>query len=875
MTAAAREAALNHRTLAELVLALEARGDAPALAQVRGGAIERLSAGELGRRASGLARGLAAMGVGRGECVLLWAPNSLDWVIVRLALVACGAIGVALDELTSDAELAVLVPDSGARRAFVAAANLPRLAAAAPALETWTFDESPRRWTSIADAPGQALPALDPDDDVAIVYTSGTTGRPKSFALTHANILANVRALGGQGLVGRGDRILLPLPLHHVYPLTVGIFVALASEVEVVLPESVAGPQLVAALVAARCTGMLGVPRLYAAIADGVRAKAASRGRLAARAFDLLLRLSIAVRRTTGKRIGRHLFGALHRTLGGELRLLASGGAKFEAELIWTLEGLGFETLSGYGLAETASIFTNNHRGKARIGSEGWVLAGGELRIADPDGEGVGEIQMRGPSVFRGYRNDDAANAAAFTTDGWFRTGDLGRVDADRYVWVTGRSKEMIVLGGGKKIYPEELEKHYATASNFAEIALFERDGALLALVVPDLAAIAASGSTRVEDVVRVGLAERGRELAPYQRPAGFAIAREKLPRTRLGKIRRFELARLFDAAREGRAERAAAPLTDADRALLADPLATELLAWLRARHPRQPIDLDTSPQLDLGIDSLAWITITLELAERFGIALTDEDGAGIVSVRDLLQRALARSRAPEPAAAGTLSESDRAWIGARSPGERVVGKETHALNAAVARLAFGLRVEGRELVPDSGAVVIAANHASDLDPPMLAAALAPRLRSRLWWSGDVGRLFGSAASRAFSRAVRIFPVRERAPSATLAFARELLGRGEILAWFPESWRTPDGALQPFRPGIGHLLLAADAAVVPCFIAGTYEAWPRHRRWPRPARVTVRFGAPIAGRELAALGTAEAIAARLRDAVAALQPGRG
>jgi long-chain acyl-CoA synthetase len=119
---------------------------------------------------------------------------------------------------------------------------------------------------------------------------------------------------------------------------------------------------------------------------------------------------------------------------------------------------------------------------------------------------------------------------------------------------------------------------------------------------------------------------------------------------------------------------------------------------------------------------------------------------------------------------------------------------------------------------------------------------------------------------------MRVFPVRERAPATTLAFARELVGRGDVLAWFPESWRTPDGALQAFRPGIGRLLLSVEATVTPCFIAGTFAAWPRHRRWPRPARVTVKFGTAIPGAELARLGTPEAIAARLREAVAALDP---
>jgi long-chain acyl-CoA synthetase len=169
--------------------------------------------------------------------------------------------------------------------------------------------------------------------------------------------------------------------------------------------------------------------------------------------------------------------------------------------------------------------------------------------------------------------------------------------------------------------------------------------------------------------------------------------------------------------------------------------------------------------------------------------------------------------------------------------------------------------------------VIVAANHLSDLDPLVVAAALPPKALARVRWSGDTGRLFGSRAGRFLARATRIFPVDERRPGLTLAYARAVLTDGDCLVWFPESWRSPDGELQVFLPGIGRIVRETGAAVVPAHIAGTFQAMPRTARLPRPHPVRVAFGPPLAAAALLA-GDADdaAVAARIRDAVAALAP---
>lgn len=858
------------KTLRDLLPALAARGSATAILAMRGDLAVPTESAALAAGAGRLAGALAALGLAKGAPVVLIGPPGPDWIFLRLGLAAFGALVVAIDDAATDAELATLVPDSGATLAFAAALHADRVAQAAPGIAIWTLDEATeahRRWTDLADGPQAPLPPIAPGDAAMLVYTSGTTGTPKSFALTHANILHNVHALAAQRVATGDDRVLLPLPMHHVYPLTVGVFTPLAIGAPVVLPEGADGPRIAAALRGAKCTLVVGVPRLYAALAAGIKARAHSGGTLAGAAFDALLATSMVVRKRFGIRIGRRLFGKLHQAFGGHLRVLASGGAKPDEDTVWTLEALGFEVLSGYGLAETASILTNQQRPHVVVGTEGKPLPGIEIRIAEPGADGTGEVQARGPSVFTGYRAPPEANESIFTDDGWFRTGDLGRFDDTGQLLITGRLKEMIVLGGGKNVFPEEVEAILARPE-FAELAVTEKNGALVALVVPDAAKLAEANSPRAADVVRVALTEAARALPAWQRPAGFVLLREKLPRTRLGKYRRFQLPALYDAALEGRTGTGGA-WTETDQALLQSPAGQALLALLTERARGRALGPETSPALDLGLDSLGFVELGIALEARTGIAMGEEDFEGIETLRDLFQRVASKQAAPRVETAAT---PDMRWLAPRTAGERAAAAVLRAINAVLTTVMFRLHVTGRQHLPP-GPVIVAANHLSDLDPMIIAAALPPDALARVRWSGEISRLFTSSLGRGLARAARIFPVEERRPSLTLAYARESLKAGDCLVWFPESWRSPDGELQTFLPGIGRVVRDSGAPVVPTRIQGTFEAMPRTARFPRPHKVRVAFGPPIDAETLLAGGADEAaIAARIRDAVAALAP---
>ncbi len=849
-------------TLQQLVRLFADRGTDPAVVIVGPAAIDTVSFAQLVESAQRVTEDLHQHGIELGEPVGIAAGNSVSWIATCLGILAAGAAVMPLDAKQNELERSAVIAQSRCRLLY----EQSQMTAPALTLRHLWGEAS-------ADEPSAApAPALNasPEDVALLMHTSGTTGTPKAVPLTHANALSNIRALAAILQIDCDDRVLLPLPLHHVYPLVVGLLLPLSCGASVVLPGGISGPELARALRVGGANWLAGVPRLYDAMLTAITGRARGHGTPSATIFDRLLALSTVLARRGQRHFGRIVFAPIRRAVAPELERLASGGAALDKVTEETLLGLGYEVLVGYGLTETAPIISLNRPDRAHIGSAGQPLAGVELRIATPSPEGVGAIEVRGPNVFAGYRGDSAATHAAFTTDGWFRTGDLGSLDAQGYLYVHGRSTETLVLPGGEKLNPEIVEAGYASPA-IDELAILIEDGKLVGLVVPPASARGDDTQSK-ESQVRTALSTCAKKLPRYMQLAGFALVDEPLPRTELGKLRRHLLPALYRKAwaqahahAPGRAE-----LSSSDRALLGDPAAQRIWSWLGAHFPNQRLSLEMSPQLDLGVDSLGWIALTMELERTLGITLDERALEHVSTLRDLLRVGMAAK--PEPAA----SIPAAVWL--RRPGAfpRAVWFIGHMINRALVRLSFPLDVEGIEHLPERGPYVLCPNHASYLDPPVLAAVLPWSVLRQLYWAGSVDVMFSTASRRLFCRFAHVLPVDPvRSARAGLELSAAALRRNHILAWFPEGWRTENGMLQPFLPGIGSLVLQTPVPIVPVYISGTFAAWPAQRPLPRRHRLVVRFGPPLdpqqwampAGRKDAE----ESIAAAIKEAVAALQ----
>jgi long-chain acyl-CoA synthetase len=828
-------------TLSQLAATFAARADRIAVVAFHAGGTEELSYAALAERIAHAAHGFKARGVVPGDHVALWAANGTDWIVAYFGVVMAGAIAVPLDHQSTADTLVPAIAHAAPRLILATAARVDELRPLTqlPAERFVRFDGTGQGdWPAFEATPlGGELPTVRPTDVASLLFTSGTTGTPKAVPLTHANLAANVTELLAARLIGAGDRVLLPLPLHHTYPFTVGLLVPLASGATVILPSGISGPEITRATAAAQATALLAVPKLCTALWDSVAAAVEGRGGVAKTLFRSLLAASIAVRRTTGLHIGRYLFPALHRRLGPALKLIGCGGAKLPAELTFNLEGLGWTVLTGYGLTETSPVLTFNSARSCRLGSEGRPLPGVELRIAAPTGQAQGEIEANGPSVFRGYWRNDEATTAAFTPDGWFKTGDLGRFDADGYLYVVGRNKELIVLPDGKKIFPESVEKAYLASPLIHEIAIFEHRGVLAALVVPEEQTVRERGALRATALLREEIHDIAGRLPAYQRVRTYRVTRNALPRTQLGKLKRHQIPALFEEAAHPTQAPAAAP-NEADRALLDKDRAGQAWAWLQARYADRKLTLDASPQLDLQIDSLEWVTLTTEIERRFGVTLTGEAVARILTLRDLLKEIEAAD------GAGTTATSALPRFEPPGPLKRALGAVVLGAVRVFVRLAWRVRAAGVEALPQQGPLLFTPNHTSFLDAAVLIAALPWRQLRRTYWAGWVGILHSSPLRRLLSHAAQVFPVDpDRDPAAAMRTAHDLLSQGLSVVWFPEGWRSPTGELQRFQTGVGLLLQQTGATVIPTALHGTFAAWPKQRRLPRFVPVQVAFGA--------------------------------
>ena len=876
-------------TLQHLLDQVGKHGERIVLAQIGQGTREELSYRALDRESGQLAAGLARRGLAAGDRVILLAPNSPAWLISCVALLRAGLVPVPVDSQMGGADLEHIIRDCGAKWIFTTTLGAQRLAALEiSAHEHIVLLDDPgddvEHWRELCVDETVSSASVSADETAVIFYTSGTSGFPKGVPLTHENIVSNLTALLSLEIVHSEDRVLLPLPLHHVYPFVVGTFTPLLLGMTLIVPSSLVGQHFFAALREGQPSILLGVPRLYEALGAAIEQRFEAKGRVVAGIFRGLIALASVLRRRLNVDAGRALFWVVRRGVGPRLRLLISGGSTLDAEIAAKLGALGFQLGAGYGLTETSPILTfcaPEMRGEGHVGK---ALPGVDLRIAEPEQQyEFGEVQAKGPNVFGGYLNLPEKTAEAFTSDGWFRTGDLGYFDDSGFLRLTGRASSMIVMPGGENVDPEKIEQRLEQSDAIREIGVLERDGQLVAVAVPGVALVRGHEASEIEQTIRAELTALSRNLASYQRLSDFVVDQSPLPRTRLGKLRRKELAARYDEllATEGQGTAPGlAPrssLAPADRELLEDRIAAAVWDWLGERFDGHYITPDTHVQLDLGVDSLAWLNLTLELRNRVGIELADEAVGRIETVRDLLQEAAGSSAAGglsgdvisllrEPDA--LISEDERAWLEPRGLRSSVLDAIASRAAAVFMRLYCRFRASGVENLPAEGPFLIAPNHLSAMDPVAVAAAIDSRRFKETFWGGWVGILYKGRISSAFSHAMRILPVEPRAgPISNLALAAVVLHRGHSLVWFPEGERARGGELLRFRPGIGLLMLAQRVPVVPVWIEGAGRALPPGSLLPRPARITLRFGEPADADELEAEGAGASPEERIADAL--------
>ncbi|MDP1822727.1 MAG: AMP-binding protein [Archangium sp.] len=811
---------------------------------------QRFTFGEVHHYAARVGSALLANGVVHQDRVMLVGENRPEWGIAFFGILRAGCTAVPVDKEISEQEIVNIARRSEAKICLVSEQLLEKhpnlentLATAGLATRVMALAEALAGDPLAPNGIGAVKKGAAPDDVASLLFTSGTTGTPKGVMLTHRNFSALVAKLGGTFDIGVGDGVLSVLPLHHTFEFSAGFLTPFSRGAEVAYLDELTSDRIGDVLEGGNITGLVGVPALWQLFHRKITQEFASRPKFIEEAMKGLMSINAELRNRQGINLGKLLFWPVHRKFGGNIKFLISGGSALPDDVHKAFHALGFTLDEGYGLTEAAPVLTVTHAGNKRLpGTVGKALPGVELKIHEPDGEGVGEVTARGPNVMAGYFQDRESTAAVLK-EGWLYTGDLGRIDEEGNLFLVGRRKDVIIDANGKNVYPDELEELYGVHTHLKELSVVglpdENGGEkVAALVVPDY-------KDRPREEVRRELEEHFRGISGeqpfYRRVKVLRFQDAELTRTSSRKVKRSmvveELKRLEKA--DAKAKKDGEP-TDWLTKVIADVIQKEL-------HEVKP---ESRLQVDLGFDSLMLTELSAAL-EAAGVPVTAVSDLTKINTVDDLRRVVAAS-GRKPAAEVKAREISKEVARKRDSElelnlpDGVADAGRKALDAgqrAIYGGLFDVKVKGKAFIPQNRNFLVVANHASHLDMGLVKVAMGEQ-GQRLVALAARDYFFDSPLKRAyFENFTNLIPMdRSGSLRESLRLAGESLTQGFNLLIFPEGTRSPNGELMEFKPTTGYLALGFGVDILPVYLHGTHDALPKGAWWPKFEGLEVRIG---------------------------------
>jgi len=860
-------------SLAEYFQQLDRHGRDVAYVHRRGYRWERWSYRRVAETANRLARMLESRGVGKGERVLLWGENCAEWVAAFVGCVLRGAVVVPMDRVASP-DFARRVAQQVDAKLVVRSRDLPHLQVGAGDAPAQLVLEDLSDLVAAESPDPYSPPPLTRTDTLQIVFTSGTTADPKGVVISHGNVLANLEPLEREiAKYMRWERFFHPirflnlLPLSHVFGQFLGVFLPQLMGGAVFFQDTLNPSDVLHTVQRERISVVVAVPRMLQSLAEKVRRDldAAGKSGWFARAWARGQNQKFLRRWWTFRRI--------HRMFGWKFWAFISGGAALDSETEEFWRRLGYAVVQGYGLTETTSLISVAHPFKLAKGAIGKVLPGRELKLA-PDGEILVRGENLAAAYWQGKQLVPVAGAVGDSKEeaGWFRTGDMGALDAEGNLFFKGRKKNVIVTPAGMNVYPEDLEaalrrqpevrdcvvigiERGGNAEPCAVLLLNEpvgagdspatsrnREGTASALpprAVNNENEPASAGDTRAADVVKRANAS----LAEYQQMRlWYPWPDPDFPRTSTHKPRTNVLAERVQAALGGRTT-----------ALPQGALA-ELIAHITGR-PVGDLQPGASLEADLNLSSLDRVELMSAIEDRYQLDLNESRFAGATTVGQLEQ--MLREH-PVQRSEYRYPRWQQRW-----PVTWIRTFIYYLLTYPATILMNKPKVIGRENLKElRGPALVVSNHVAYLDVGFVLFALPHRMRTRLatamegeqlWamrhppesvpaWRRPLKRLSYYLTVALFN----VFPL----PKTTgfreaFAFAGESADRGYSVLVFPEGVRTTTGEMAPFRSGIGLLANRLGLPIVPMRLDDLFPLKVRKQRFAKPGTIKVRVGKPV------------------------------
>lgn len=506
-----------------------------------------------------LAAWLASQGIRSGDHIAVSGKNSPEWAVAYMGTLFAGATVIPMDYGLHDNEIENLLKASVPKIFFVDEEKYEHFQNVPAAGKVYSLSKKIAAtyvYSLHTDSPAVIVPPVE-NDLAAVMFTSGTTGTPKGVMLTHRNLVSDCYIAQTNLAIFETDVFYALLPIHHSYTMLAVFLEAIAVGAEIVFGKSMAVTKMLKELRDGKITMLLGVPLLFNKLLAGIMKGIKDKGPIVFGLMKILMGISYLVKKITGFNPGKKIFHAvLEKASISTLRIAISGGGPLAANVFRNFNELGIDFIQGYGLTETSPIVALNPKERFKIESVGRFFPPYmEMKIIDADEKGVGEVCIKGPMVMRGYYKMPEETAAVFTDDGWFKTGDLGWIDDESYLYLCGRAKNMIVTEGGKNVYPEEIENAFQmyyneieqitvngyimdreTKSEGIEASVYPTDDLLKKLNVM-------RGTPESEGPVKQAIDEIiekvNRGLQPYQRISKMTVLEEPFEMTTTRKVKR------------------------------------------------------------------------------------------------------------------------------------------------------------------------------------------------------------------------------------------------------------------------------------------------------------------------------------------------
>jgi long-chain acyl-CoA synthetase len=842
----------------------------------RDGRKEQYTYADLRELATRAAAFLASEGIKHGDRVMLVSQNAPEWGISYFGVLKTGATCIPVDPESSTNEILTFAK-AGNAAAIVISESLER---DHPDLRARLVDEdlTARVWT-FADL--FALPDEQTEDQriallpqrvqgqtvASLIFTSGTTGQPKGVMLSHRNLTSMVSMLSSVFDMTTRDGVLSVLPLHHTFEFSTGFLTPLSRGAQITYLPELTSDALARAIKNGHVTGMVGVPALWELLHRRINNRLYERSDWIGKTADNLIRANAWLRDKTPLNLGQVLFYPIHEGLGGRIRYFISGGSALSEKVQRDFHGLGFTILEGYGLTEASPVLTvTRPENRMLTGSVGKPLPGVEVRIAEPDASGVGEVIARGPNVMLGYYEDEAATRKTLV-ERWLYTGDLGRVDDSGNLYLVGRSKEIIVDTNGKNVYPDELEETYSNSPYIKELSIVGfPDGIgekVACIVVPndeyDISLTRAELQRYVEEHFR----EVSASLPYYKRVKLLHFTDIELPRTATRKVKRREVVQIIDSLEQSqKSGRVATERESAD----ADSL--WLLGLVATVSNRSRLEISVTSRLgDLGFDSLMFVELATAIENAGGAISAPERFNEIQDVRELISVVSRRGgTSPQAAARNEERRKEDDEIEIPSFVKTAGNKAGDMLQQLFYSQFLRTHYEGQSNIPPHTNFIVAANHCSHLDMGLTKMALGEYGKDLVVLAA-ADYFFDTKYKRTvMENFTNLVPI-ERTGSLrqSLRHARSFLDRGYNALIFPEGTRSVTGQMADFKPVVGYLALHSRVGILPVYLHGTYAAMPKGTTIIKSRDVGARIGRFLAFEELEELtkGMARAEAYRL------------